>query len=45
VLAVDYLTDSKLAANFVRLARKKDFIPFVGHRELDRMLSQPKAER
>ncbi len=43
VLAVDYLTESKLASSFVRLAREEDFIPYVGHRELDRLLTQPKV--
>lgn len=45
VLAVDYLKDPKAAANFVRLAREKDFVPYVGHRELDRLLTQPKETR
>jgi cysteinyl-tRNA synthetase len=43
VLAVDYLVDKKMAANFVKLARKENFIPFVGHRELDRFPAQPKV--
>lgn len=45
VLAVDYLTKSAAAAKFARLARKEDFIPYVGHRELDRLLQQPGDDR
>ena len=41
VLAVDYLTDSKKARKFVTLARKRKFIPYVGIRELDRLVVQP----
>lgn len=44
VLAVDYLLNSKDAAKFTRLARGEGFIPFVGHRELDRIPSQPEPE-
>lgn len=44
VFAVDYLTRDKSAATFVGLARKKSFIPYVGHRELDRLLKQPRAK-
>ncbi len=44
VFAVDYLTDKSLAAKFVRLATKKGFVPYVGHRELDRLLVQPEAD-
>lgn len=45
VLAVDYLTRAKDAGNFVRLARARDFIPYVGHRELDRLPLQPTPMR
>ena len=45
VFAVDYLTDDKAAAKFVRLARDKGFIPYVGHRELDRLVAQPGSEK
>ena len=45
VLAVDYLTRSKEAANFVRLAREKKFIPYVGERELDRLIKQPAPQK
>ncbi|MCP4446446.1 MAG: hypothetical protein GY811_14035 [Myxococcales bacterium] len=41
VFAVDYLTKAKAAATFVRMAKKKGFIPYVGHRELDRLQKQP----
>ncbi len=41
VFAVDYLTRSKLAHKFVQLALDKKFLPYVGHRELDRLVEQP----
>ncbi|MBL4637110.1 MAG: endo alpha-1,4 polygalactosaminidase [Kofleriaceae bacterium] len=41
VFAVDYLTRPKLARKFVRLALDKKFLPYVGHRELDRLVEQP----
>jgi cysteinyl-tRNA synthetase len=44
VLAVDYLLKAKEAKKFARLAREEGFIPFVGHRELDRMPPQPESD-
>lgn len=41
VLSVDYLTDKAKAESFVALARKHGFVPYVGVRELDRLVSQP----
>jgi len=41
VFAVDYITQPKLARKFVQLALDKKFLPYVGHRELDRLVKQP----
>jgi cysteinyl-tRNA synthetase len=41
VLAVDYLSDQVEAKRFVELARKHAFIPYVGTRDLDRLVPQP----
>ena len=41
VLAVDYLTSPRKARNFIKLARRYGFIPYVGRRELDRLVIQP----
>lgn len=42
VLAVDYVS-GKNAEAFVRLARRRGFIPYVGVRELDRLVPQPEV--
>jgi cysteinyl-tRNA synthetase len=41
VLAVEYLSDAKKARRFVRLAREYGFVPYVGRRDLDRLVQQP----
>jgi cysteinyl-tRNA synthetase, unknown class len=41
VLAVDYLKSAEKAREFVRLAKKHGFVPYVGARELDRLVRQP----
>ena len=41
VLAVDYLTRKDLARRFVDAARRAGFVPYVGARELDRVVPQP----
>lgn len=41
VLAVDYLTRK----NFAALAHDRDFIPYVGHRKLDRLVVQPGSKK
>lgn len=41
VLAVDYLKSPAKAEKFVRLARARGFVPYVGHRALDQLVSQP----
>ena len=44
VLAVDYVTSPARAKNFVKLARKEGFVPYVGRRALDRLVKQPRQE-
>jgi cysteinyl-tRNA synthetase len=41
VLAVDYVSDPARAKRFTELAKKHGFIPYVGTRELDRLMPQP----
>jgi cysteinyl-tRNA synthetase len=41
VLAVDYVSDPVQAKRFVELARKQSFVPYVGTRDLDRLVPQP----
>jgi cysteinyl-tRNA synthetase len=45
VFAVDYVKNLESARKFVRLAKKHGFIPYVGARELDRLVQQPDARR
>lgn len=41
VLAVDYLTDPELATRFRAEAHAHGFVPYVGVRDLDRLVEQP----
>jgi cysteinyl-tRNA synthetase len=41
VLAVDYVSEPAKAKKFTELAKKHGFIPYVGTRELDRLVPQP----
>lgn len=41
VFAVDYLRSAPAAKRFVRAARARGFVPYVGRRALDRLVEQP----